>query len=166
MDNNNGGSIVDGTRFFTAGAGNVDPFINTNPPEENLDIKDRELDDWLPGNNLPKTPTTPEIPAARDQEIGNAALSTTEESHEDSIQQTNNQSKLGEVVDIIMPPGVPSQENYEKNYPIEITKILEDNKLTGKEVKSLEKEIKELDVIDQANMLNDIWQGSAESGAA
>lgn len=161
MDNTNGGKSGDGMQFFTAGAGISNEKINTNPTKENLD-----LSNWMPDTPAQAAPMTPEIPTAKTQEFGSQVLSSSVEQSENPVQPPNNQPNLGEVVDITMPPGTPSQESSDKKYPEEITKILEDGTLTGKEVKNLEKEIKGLNAADLAKMFDEITHGTAESEAA
>lgn len=148
--------------FFTAGAGVLDPNKNTNPHEENID-----LSEWLPEATAPnQSEPTAEVSSNTAQGIGNLALANSPRQTDESETIESSESTLGKVVDIPTSPETSSQKEHDSKYPIEIVKILDDNKLSSKEVKSLEKEIKDRNIVDLTNMLNDIWLGSAESEAA
>ncbi|MBR2741360.1 hypothetical protein IKD98_01185 [Candidatus Saccharibacteria bacterium] len=149
MDNNSGGKKSDGMQFFSAGAGVADENINTNPSEENLD-----LSNWSPENAKPNAPLTPEIPTNKNQEIGSTALSVPLEPTNNAIEPQENDQHLGEVVEL-MPPGINTEEQ-SAPYPDEITKILQDDKLSDKELKSLENKIKEIDPKVLDDMVNEI----------
>lgn len=79
--------------FFTAGAGNVSPLENSFEPENNLDLSNNATS-WAP-NSVER----------HHQSVGNRAVISAENIPDSPRQfQADDQTKIGEIIDIDLPP--------------------------------------------------------------
>ena len=85
--------------FFTDGAGTNDATKNDTEPQDNLDLSSNGSAAW--GNNAP----------VRDPRLVGGGVFNAISSSPNTVTDTNTtEEKLGQVIDMQMPPGVPSPE--------------------------------------------------------